>query len=96
VAKKILEERKNKNISLYRGARGIRIEKIDYEEMRKKWFTLSGSESRCGNGNRECGGDGEARDTLGGIVEIPLWGGPVRTLWEGAGIDKLEADLAKA
>jgi chorismate synthase len=93
VAKKILEKEKIKILAYTVELGGIRIEKIDDEEIERNVL-------RCPDRNaavameKKIEETKERGDTLGGIVEILVRGCPV-----GLGepvFDKLEADLAKA
>jgi len=93
IAKKILEQENIKLLAYTIELGGIRVEKIDYEEIDRNFFRCPDSNAATGMGKRI----EEAKlqgDTVGGIVEIFIQGCP-----PGLGepvFDKLGADLAKA
>jgi chorismate synthase len=93
IAKKILEQEDIKILAYTLELGGIRVEKIDYEEIDINLFRCPDSNAVTEMGKRieEAKVQG---DTVGGIVEIFIQGCP-----PGLGepvFDKLEADLAKA
>jgi chorismate synthase len=93
VAKKILEKEKVEILAYTVELGGVRIEKIDFEEIERNVFRCPDRKAAVAMG-RKIEETKERGDTLGGIVEILVRGCPV-----GLGepvFDKLEADLAKA
>jgi chorismate synthase len=93
VAKKILEKEKVEIIAYTVELGGIRIEKIDFEEMERNVLRCPDRKAAVAM-ERKIEETKERGDTLGGIVEVLVRGCP-----SGLGepvFDKLEADLAKA
>jgi chorismate synthase len=93
VAKKILEKEKMEVLAYTVELGGIRIEKIDYEEIEKNDLRCPDRKAAVAMG-KKIEETKERGDALGGIVEILARGCP-----PGLGepvFDKLEADLAKA
>ncbi len=93
VAKKILEKEKMEILAYTVELGGVRIEKIDFEEIERNVLRCPDREAAVAMG-RKIEETKERGDTLGGIVEILVRGCPA-----GLGepvFDKLEADLAKA
>jgi chorismate synthase len=93
VAKKILEKERIKILAYTVELGGIRIEKIDYEEIERNVLRCPDRKAAVAMG-KKIEETKERGDTLGGIVEILVRGCPA-----GLGepvFDKLEADLAKA
>jgi chorismate synthase len=93
VAKKVLEKEKMQIVAYTVELGGVRIEKIDYQEIERN--ALRCPDRKAAGGMEKKIEEAKARgDTLGGIVEILVRGCP-----PGLGepvFDKLEADLAKA
>ena len=93
VAKKILEKEKIKILAYTVELGGIRIEKIDYEEIERNGLRCPDRKAAMAMEKRIEETEKQG-DTIGGIVEILVRGCPA-----GLGepvFDKLEADLAKA
>ena len=93
VAKKVLEKEKIKIMAYTVEFGGIRIEKIDYEEIERNVLRCPDRKAAMAM-ERKIEETKERGDTLGGIVEILVRGCP-----PGLGdpiFDKLEANLAKA
>ena len=93
VAKKILEKEKMEILAYTVELGGVRIEKIDFEEIERNVLRCPDRKAAVAMG-RKIEETKEQGDTLGGIVEIFVRGCPA-----GLGepvFDKLEADLAKA
>ena len=93
VAKKILKKEKMEILAYTVELGGIRIEKIDYEEIERNVLRCPDRKAAA-TMEKKIEETKERGDTLGGIVEILVRGCPA-----GLGepvFDKLEADLAKA
>jgi chorismate synthase len=93
VAKKILEKEKMEILAYTVELGGVRIEKIDFEEIERNVLCCPDRKAAVAMG-RKIEETKERGDTLGGIVEILVRGCPA-----GLGepvFDKLEADLTKA
>jgi len=93
VAKKILEKEKIEILAYTMELGGIRVEKIDHEEIERNTLRCPDPKAVAAM-ERKVEETKEKGDTLGGIVEILVRGCP-RGLGEPV-FDKLEADLAKA